>query len=377
MKRPCSAATLGIVVGVAVIVSACSSGSDSTSVPTTAVTLAARTAAPTGAAPTASVESAGSGSCAEQPGRRVQQLPDVVVPAVEVPGVDATGPEGGGAVAGFSVPAQLVDGGCVIEYDAPGGCVGAVEITPVQIPGTRIPETVVPAVTLPSGRSVGEKRFPGVEVAGRSLPGARAEQVCREVSDGELPSVTRAGIVRQGGSRNGAVRPGGSRREVCDEGACARAVVITPLRLEPVRVDDVDVDPVRLTREKVGGGVDVISGDDRRSYVAPGDVLFATDEATLRPGATQALRTIADLVRPTSGTVTVEGHTDDRSGDDYNLALSRRRAEAVSRWLTTVGRVPASRLEVVARGESTPVVPNDSEAHRSLNRRVVVSVSGG
>ena len=40
--------------------------------------------------------------------------------------------------------------------------------------------------------------------------------------------------------------------------------------------------------------MDVIRGDNRRSYVAPGDVLFTTDEATLRPSATQALRTIAD-----------------------------------------------------------------------------------
>ena len=75
--------------------------------------------------------------------------------------------------------------------------------------------------------------------------------------------------------------------------------------------------------------------------------------------------------------MTVEGHTDDPSGEGYNLALSKRRAESVARWLTTVGRVPASRLQVVARGESSPVVPNDSEAHRRLNRRVVVSVSGG
>ena len=93
----------------------------------------------------------------------------------------------------------------------------------------------LPALKLPSGRSVGEKRFPAVELPGRSLPGARAEQVCREVSDGELPSVSRAGIVRQGGSRNGAVRRGGSRPEVCDDGACARAVVVGPVRLEPVR----------------------------------------------------------------------------------------------------------------------------------------------
>ena len=138
---------------------------------------------------------------------------------------------------------------------------------------------------------------------------------------------------------------------------CAREVVVPAVRLEPVRVDDVDVDPVRLTRERVGGSVDVITGDDRRSYVAPGDVLFATDQATLRPAATRALRTIADLVRPTSGTVTVEGHTDDRGSDAYNLALSKRRAEAVVRWLQHGGArpgIPPRRSSPA--GESAPAV---------------------
>ena len=326
--------------------------------------------------PTETTSPSAAAACAAQPGRRVRQLPDVVVPAVSLAGLAVTTPDGRGPVPAVTVPAQVVDGGCVIEYDAPGGCVGAVEITGTQIPPVRIPETVIPATTLPGGKAVHEKRFPAVEVPGRSIPGVRAEQVCREEVDGQLPSVTREGIVRQGGSRNGAVRPGGARPAACDGDQCAREVVVPAVRLDPVRVDDVDVDPVRLTRERVGASVDVVTGDDRRSYVAPGDVLFATDQSTLRPAATRALRTIADLVRPTSGTVTVEGHTDDRGSDAYNLALSTRRAEAVARWLSTTGNIPASRLHVVARGESAPVAANDSAAHRGLNRRVVVSVDG-
>ena len=65
--------------------------------------------------------------CEEGPGRRVEQLEDVVVPAVEVPPVlDDDGEE---VLPGFTVPAALVDAGCVIRYDAPGGCLGAVRVT--------------------------------------------------------------------------------------------------------------------------------------------------------------------------------------------------------------------------------------------------------
>lgn len=363
------------VVALVVVLSGCTASRDSPPSPTGAVTLSATTPAPsTPAQSTQSAQPADPDACAEGDDRRVRPLPDVDVPAVRVDGVTATAPDGGGPVPGFTVPAQVVDGGCVIEYVAPGGCLGAVEITPVVIPDARIPETVVPAIRMPGGRTVPERRFPAVTVEGRTIAGARTEQVCREEVDGELPTVTRQGVVRAGGSRNGTVRPGGTRPAVCEDDVCAREVVVAEVRLEPVRVDDVDVDPVRLTRERVGPSVDVITGDGRRSYVAAGDVLFATDSATLRPASRDALRTIADLVRPTSGTVTVEGHTDDRSDEAYNLTLSDRRARAVARWLSAVGGIPAGRIEVVARGEGSPAVPNDSDANRQANRRVVVSV---
>lgn len=367
-RAPRSAAAATALAG-AVCLGACSGAEDLRVAPTGPATMSARTVtAPTPTAPPPAE------ACAEGPDRTVRLLPDVVVPAVEVAGVPSTAPDGTGPVPGFTIPAQLVDGGCVVEYAAPGGCIGAVEITPVRIPGTTVPETVVPATRLPGGRVVPERRFPAVTVPATTIDGARAEQVCREEVDGELPTVSRLGVVRQGGSRNGTARPGGTRPAVCEGAVCAREVVVDGVRIEPVRVDDVDVDPVRLTRERVAGPVDVVTGGDRRSYVAPGDVLFATDEDTLRPASREALRTIADLVRPTTGAVTVEGHTDDRSDEAYNLALSRRRAQAVAKWLSTVGGIPAERISVVARGEGSPVVPNDSESHRQANRRVVVSV---
>ena len=60
-----------------------------------------------------------------------------------------------------------------------------------------------------------------------------------------------------------------------------------PSRCAPVRLPDVDVDPARLESRKLPGQdkVDVFTGEGKVSYVAPGDVLFDTDQASIRPDA--------------------------------------------------------------------------------------------
>lgn len=109
------------------------------------------------------------------------------------------------------------------------------------------------------------------------------------------------------------------------------------------------------------------------------DVLFAFDSAELTPQSEAALRRTAELaVQAGAGPIQVVGHTDAQGEDAYNMALSQRRAEAVSRWLTASGGVPASRLQAEGRGETEPVAPNirpdgqDDPNARARNRRVVV-----
>jgi outer membrane protein OmpA-like peptidoglycan-associated protein len=68
----------------------------------------------------------------------------------------------------------------------------------------------------------------------------------------------------------------------------------------------------------------------------------------------------------------VEGHTCDLGEEATNQVLSERRALAVREHLLTRG-VPPEMLLVLGQGEARPVGPNDTEAHRALNRRVVVA----
>lgn len=66
--------------------------------------------------------------------------------------------------------------------------------------------------------------------------------------------------------------------------------------------------------------------------------------------------------------LTVEGHTDERGGSEYNLALGQKRAQAVVKSLTLLG-ASDSQLEAVSFGKERPAVQGSDEAAWAKNRR--------
>ena len=64
----------------------------------------------------------------------------------------------------------------------------------------------------------------------------------------------------------------------------------------------------------------------------------------------------------------IEGHTDERGGREYNLALGQRRAEAVRRALALLG-VPDTQVEAVSFGKEKPAAQGSDEAAWAKNRR--------
>jgi outer membrane protein OmpA-like peptidoglycan-associated protein len=114
---------------------------------------------------------------------------------------------------------------------------------------------------------------------------------------------------------------------------------------------------------------------ERGMVMTLNDVLFDTGQATLKPGADRAVDRLAQYLKDSPGTqVIIEGHTDSVGSDDYNLALSQRRAQAVADALTTRG-VSADRIQAKGLGKSYPVASNDTQAGRQQNRRVEIVFS--
>jgi peptidoglycan-associated lipoprotein len=70
--------------------------------------------------------------------------------------------------------------------------------------------------------------------------------------------------------------------------------------------------------------------------------------------------------------VFIEGHTDERGGREYNLALGQKRAEAVRRALSLLG-VAESQVEAVSFGKEKPADPGSSEESMAKNRRAQIS----
>jgi outer membrane protein OmpA-like peptidoglycan-associated protein len=105
-----------------------------------------------------------------------------------------------------------------------------------------------------------------------------------------------------------------------------------------------------------------------------GDVTFDTNSARIKPGLYSALDRIADvMVRYPETRIIVEGHTDSKGKDDYNLELSRKRAQAVRDYLVRQGVGP-ERMEVLAFGKTQPIASNDTEEGRERNRRVEIKI---
>ena len=113
------------------------------------------------------------------------------------------------------------------------------------------------------------------------------------------------------------------------------------------------------------------------------DVLFDFDKADILPKAQAALKQVAAVIRDKAkgkGAVTIEGHTDAKGSDPYNQRLSKRRAEAVKKWLVNHEGLGNVSFTTRGFGATKPVAPNkkpdgsDDPEGRQKNRRVEIVV---
>jgi peptidoglycan-associated lipoprotein len=101
-------------------------------------------------------------------------------------------------------------------------------------------------------------------------------------------------------------------------------------------------------------------------------VYFDFDSNTIKPEYQNIVDGQARFLRANPGRhIFLEGHTDERGGREYNLALGQRRAEAVKQALKLLG-VQDSQMEAVSFGKEKPADPGHDEGAWSKNRRVEI-----
>ena len=135
-----------------------------------------------------------------------------------------------------------------------------------------------------------------------------------------------------------------------------------------------DVQAAELRQELASTGVQVIESDDNIRLIMPGNITFRTDSADINSSFYPVLNSVAKVLKKYSNsTVMVSGHTDSTGSADYNLALSKSRAQSVAAYLQGQG-VKASRFEVLGMGSSNPIASNSDVAGRAQNRRVEIKI---
>ena len=149
-----------------------------------------------------------------------------------------------------------------------------------------------------------------------------------------------------------------------------------------VKLDDIPVEDKSATSSGASSqgvdqsGVAAVSTDKFSPGVGPAGVgtvvYFDYDSYVVRAEARPLIETHARFLKANQQRkASLEGHTDERGGREYNLALGQNRAEAVRQCMTLLG-VSDAQIEAVSYGKEKPAAMGSSEADLAKNRRVEI-----
>jgi len=153
-----------------------------------------------------------------------------------------------------------------------------------------------------------------------------------------------------------------------------------------VKLDDVPVEDRAGTATAPGGGpgaggqsqvqnvqVDTSAADKAGPQNVARIIYFDFDSYTIKPEFQSAIEAHARFLKQSGNRhVVIEGHTDERGGREYNLALGQKRSDAVRRALELLG-VRDAQVESVSFGKEKPAVPGTDESAMAQNRRAEIA----
>ena len=163
----------------------------------------------------------------------------------------------------------------------------------------------------------------------------------------------------------------------------ALAVAFALAGCSTVKLDDIPVEDKsagNVTAPGQGGGqssvAPVVTDSAAANQAGPANVAriiyFDYDSYVIKPEFQNLIEAHSRFLKANnSRKIAIEGHTDERGGREYNLALGQRRSEAVRRALGLLG-VPDTQVEAVSFGKEKPVAPGSDEASWAQNRRAEI-----
>ncbi len=145
------------------------------------------------------------------------------------------------------------------------------------------------------------------------------------------------------------------------------------LQYRTVMVGDYAV-PRNQPKKKASNEKLAISDASSPAITLPSEVLFQHDDWTLKATAKDVLGSVNSMFNQLDDSdIVVEGHTCSIGSEEYNLELSKKRAQAVADYLIHTNNYPEGRVRFKYFGESFPVASNNSEQGRAMNRRVTIT----
>jgi len=131
------------------------------------------------------------------------------------------------------------------------------------------------------------------------------------------------------------------------------------------QAEELAADLEGATIERVGEGIKITFDSG---------ILFDVDKSDLKAEAQENISKLAVILNKYEDTnILLEGHTDSDGAEDYNMALSERRARAVQNYLAQQA-VAGARMTATWYGESQRVADNDTVDGKAANRRVEVAI---
>jgi len=131
------------------------------------------------------------------------------------------------------------------------------------------------------------------------------------------------------------------------------------------QAEEIEADIEGATVERVGEGIKITFDSG---------LLFAVDESDLSDESQVNLTELARILNKYPDTdILIEGHTDADGTEEYNMALSERRALSVANYLIE-HTVEAARMTITWYGEMQPIADNETVEGKQQNRRVEVAI---